>query len=92
MLRRVSLPRHGTRGVAVAGSRSVRPPRDRNCAPVRPIEARIAQTITILDTIDGDADREDGGKEPSLASPWENQLMWRAVAEDSRDWQNRDMP
>jgi hypothetical protein len=31
-------------------------------------EALIAQAITILDTIDGDADLEDGGKEPSLAS------------------------
>jgi hypothetical protein len=33
-------------------------------------ESLIEQAITILDTIDGDADLEDGGDgEPSLASP-----------------------
>ena len=60
---------------------------------MRPIEARIAQTITILDTIDGDADREDGRVRNRPSPPHgENQIIWRAVADDSRDWQNWDMP
>jgi hypothetical protein len=44
-------------------------------------EALIEQAITILDTLDGDADLEDGGDgEPSLASPvgGESQMAWSA--------------
>ncbi len=51
-------------------------------------EARIEQAITILDTIDGDADLEDGGDgEPSLASPsgGESQIIWCAGRDD--DWE-----
>ncbi len=55
-------------------------------------ESLIEQAITILDTIDGDPDLEDGGDgEPSLASPigGESQIIWAAGADDDRDWQNR---
>jgi hypothetical protein len=55
-------------------------------------ESLIEQAISILDTIDGDADLEDGGDgEPSLASPTggESQIIWCAGADDDRDWQNR---
>ena len=55
-------------------------------------ESLIEQAISILDTIDGDADLEDGGDgEPSLASPAgeESQIIWCAGADDDRDWQNR---
>ncbi len=55
-------------------------------------EALIEQAISILDTLDGDADLEDGGDgEPSLASPGggESQIIWCAGADDDRDWQNR---
>jgi hypothetical protein len=55
-------------------------------------ESLIEQAITILDTLDGDADLEDGGDgEPSLASPagGESQITWCAGADDDRDWQNR---
>ncbi len=55
-------------------------------------ESLIEQAITILDTLDGDADLEDGGEgEPSLASPigGESQIIWCAGADDDRDWQNR---
>jgi hypothetical protein len=44
--------------------------------------------IEILDTIDGDADLEDGGDgEPSLASPVgrESQLCWAAGCDDGRE-------
>ncbi len=52
-------------------------------------ESLIEQAITILDTLDGDADLEDGGDgEPSLASPagGESQLIWCAGADDDREW------
>ncbi len=55
-------------------------------------ESLIEQAITILDTLDGDADLEDGGEgEPSLASPigGDSQIIWCAGADDDRDWQNR---
>ncbi len=55
-------------------------------------ESLIEQAISILDTIDGDADLEDGGDgEPSLASPvgGESQIIWCAGSDDDRDWQNR---
>ncbi len=55
-------------------------------------ESLIEQAITILDTLDGDADLEDGGEgEPSLASPsgGESQIPWCAGSDDDRDWQNR---
>ncbi len=55
-------------------------------------ESLIEQAIEILDTLDGDADLEDGGDmEPSLASPagGESQIIWCAGADDDRDWQNR---
>ncbi len=55
-------------------------------------ESLIEQAISILDTLDGDADLEDGGEgEPSLASPigGESQIIWCAGADDDRDWQNR---
>jgi hypothetical protein len=56
-------------------------------------EALIAQAITILDTIDGDADLEAGRVRNRPSPPrGENQIMWRAVADVSRDWQSRDMP
>jgi hypothetical protein len=51
-------------------------------------ESLIEQAITILDTIDGDADLEDGGDaEPSLASPagGESQIGWCAGADDDRE-------
>ncbi len=51
-------------------------------------ESLIEQAITILDTIDGDADLEDGGDgEPSLASPigGESQLCWSAGSDDDRE-------
>ena len=55
-------------------------------------EALIEQAISILDTLDEDADLEDGGDgEPSLASPagGDSQIIWCAGADDDRDWQNR---
>ncbi len=51
-------------------------------------ESLIEQAITILDTIDGDADLEDGGDgEPSLASPigGESQLCWSSGCDDDRE-------
>ncbi len=48
-------------------------------------ESLIEQAISILDTLDGDADLEDGGDgEPSLASPvgGESQLSWSAGSDD----------
>ena len=51
-------------------------------------ESLIEQAITILDTIDGDADMEDGGDgEPSLASPagGDSQICWCAGADDDRE-------
>jgi hypothetical protein len=51
-------------------------------------ESLIEQAITILDTIDGDADLEDEGDgEPSLASPvgGESQLCWSAGSDDDRE-------
>jgi hypothetical protein len=51
-------------------------------------ESLIEQAITILDTLDGDADLEDGGDgEPSLASPagGESQLCWSAGSDDDRE-------
>jgi hypothetical protein len=44
--------------------------------------------IEILDTIDGDADLEDGGNgEPSLASPvgGGSQICWSAGSDDDRE-------
>ncbi len=55
-------------------------------------ESLIEQAISILDTLDGDADLEDGGDgEPSLAAPTggESQIIWCAGADDDCDWQNR---
>ncbi len=54
-------------------------------------ESLIERAITILDTIDGDADLEDEGEgEPSLASPagGESQIIWCAGADDDREWTN----
>ncbi len=51
-------------------------------------ENLIEQAIAILDTLDGDADLEDGGEgEPSLASPTggENQIIWCAGSDDDRE-------
>ncbi len=51
-------------------------------------ESLIEQAISILDTLDGDADIEDGGDgEPSLASPvgGESQLCWSAGSDDDRE-------
>ncbi len=51
-------------------------------------ESLIEQAISILDTLDGDADLEDGGDgEPSLASPigGESQLCWSAGGDDDRE-------
>ncbi len=51
-------------------------------------ESLIEQTISILDTLDGDADLEDGGEgEPSLASPTggESQFIWCAGSADDRE-------
>ncbi len=51
-------------------------------------ESLIEQAITILDTLDGDADLEDSGDgEPSLASPvgGDSQLCWCAGADDDRE-------
>ena len=51
-------------------------------------ESLIQQAISFLDTIDGDADLEDGGDgEPSLASPvgGESQLCWSAGCDDDRE-------
>ncbi len=55
-------------------------------------ESLIEQAISILDTIDGDADLEDGGDgEPSLACPigGESQVCWSAGSDDDRErgWQ-----
>jgi hypothetical protein len=55
-------------------------------------ESLIDQAITILDTLDGDADLEDGGDgEPSLASPvgGESQIIWCAGSDDDREHDNR---
>jgi hypothetical protein len=44
--------------------------------------------IEILDTIDGDADLQDGGNgEPSLAFPigGDNQIVWCAGCDDDRE-------
>jgi hypothetical protein len=54
-------------------------------------ESLIEQAITILDTLDGDADLEDGGDgEPSLASPagGESQLCWSAGSDDDQELSN----
>jgi hypothetical protein len=51
-------------------------------------ESLIEQAITILDTLDGDADLEESGEvEPSLASPigGESQITWSAGADDDRE-------
>jgi hypothetical protein len=51
-------------------------------------ESLIEQAITILDTIDGDADLEDErDEEPSLASPvgGENQICWCSGSDDDRE-------
>ncbi len=51
-------------------------------------ESLIEQAITILDTIDGDADLEDSGDgEPSLASPVgsDSQMCWTAGCDDDRE-------
>ena len=51
-------------------------------------ESLIEQAITILDTLDGDADIEDAGDgEPSLASPagGESQIVWCAGSDDDRE-------
>ncbi len=55
-------------------------------------ESLIEQAITILDTLDGDADLEDGGDgEPSLASPagGESQIPWCAGSDDDREHDKR---
>ena len=51
-------------------------------------ESLIEHAITILDTLDGDADLEDGGDgEPSLASPagGESQIIWCTGSDDDRE-------
>ncbi len=51
-------------------------------------EALIEQAISILDTLDGDADLEDGGDgEPSLASPagGDSQIIWCAGSDDDQE-------
>jgi hypothetical protein len=51
-------------------------------------ESLIEQAISILDTLDGDADLEDSGDgEPSLASPvgGESQIVWCAGRDDDRE-------
>jgi hypothetical protein len=51
-------------------------------------ESLIEQAITILDTLDGDADLEDGGEdEPSLASPigGQSETCWCAGCDDDRE-------
>jgi hypothetical protein len=51
-------------------------------------ESLIEQAISILDTLDGDADLEDGGDgEPSLASPigGDSRIIWCAGADDDRE-------
>ena len=51
-------------------------------------ESLIEQAITILDTLDGDADLEDGGDgEPSLACPagGDSQMCWCAGSDDDRE-------
>ncbi len=58
-------------------------------------ETLIERAISILDTLDGDADLEDGGDgEPSLASPagGECQIIWCAGADDDCDSSNGDRP
>ena len=51
-------------------------------------ESLIEQAIEILDTIDGDADLEDGGDgEPSLACPvgGDSQIIWCAGRDDDQE-------
>jgi hypothetical protein len=51
-------------------------------------ESLIEQAISILDTLDGDADLEDDGEgEPSLASPigGESQIIWCSGGDDDRE-------
>ena len=51
-------------------------------------ESLIEQAISILDTLDGDADLEDSGDgEPSLASPvgGESQMCWSAGCDDDQE-------
>ncbi len=55
-------------------------------------EALIEQAISILDTLDEDADLEDGGDgEPSLASPTGggSQIIWCAGSDDDLESENR---
>jgi hypothetical protein len=51
-------------------------------------ESLIEQAITILDTLDGEADLEDGADtEPSLASPTggDSQICWCSGCDDDRE-------
>jgi hypothetical protein len=51
-------------------------------------ESLIEQAISILDTLDGDADLEDGGEgEPCLASSagGESQINWCAGSDDDQE-------